>query len=133
MSQIFRKHVPIHIVYDLLDKVNNNEFSKEFYIFTISSYKKLCYNKNDIEFLSIISPYYYASKMFYVERQHTYKSFCTIIRQICKLNQIKIMTKTTYYNSSYYMDYYIERKPEIPIETVIENVNNNYLLDNIER
>ena len=109
MSQIFRKLVPIQIVYDLLDNVCNNEFSEKYYIFNISSYKKLCYNNIDVEFLSIITPYYYASKMFYIERQHTYKSFCTIIRQICKLNQIKIITKTTYYNSSYYNDYHIER------------------------
>jgi len=71
-----------------------------------------------------------------VERQHTYKTFCTILRQICKINNIKITTKTTYYNSSYYMDYYIERKQherkqmddttnemEINKETETENMN----------
>lgn len=110
MSQIFRKPVPIHIIYDLLDIVYNNEFSSDYYIFTISSYKKLCYNHHDTVFLSQIAPYYYNSKLYYVERQHTYKTFCTILRQICKINNIKITTKTTYYNSSYYMDYYIERK-----------------------
>ena len=110
MSQVFRKTVPIDIVYELLEKVCDSTLSDNYYIFTLSSYKKLSYYGDDAEFLLKLAPYYHASKVFYVEREHTYKTFCTVLRQICKINNIGITTKMNYSNSSYYIDYYIERK-----------------------
>ena len=110
MSQIFRNPIPIIYVYDLLEKVCDNSLSDIHYIFSMSSYKKLCYHGYDTEFLQKIIPYYHYSKQYYVQRPQNYKTFSTLIRQICKFNDIVIFSKMNYYNSSYIMEYFIEKQ-----------------------
>ena len=110
-SQTFRNDIPIRFVYELLEKVCDNTLSDLYYIFTICSYKKICYHGYDVEFMNRIEPYYYASKIYYIQREQNYKTFCTIIRQICKYNDVKIFSKMNYVNSSYVMEYFIEKPP----------------------
>ena len=68
--------------------------------------------------------YYYKSKRFYLEREPDYKSFCNILRQICKSHDIKIESKLNYCNSSYMMEYYISRTGEtVPVATESETLD----------
>ena len=112
MPNLFVKNVPVSILYNMLEKVCDPSLSQSFYIFTISSYKKLCYYGQDSDFLQAVKPYYYKSKRFYLERDPGYKSFCTVIRQICKSHILKIESKLNYCNSSYMMEYYISRRDD---------------------
>ena len=96
----------------MLEKVCDPSLSNLYYIFTVSSYKKLSYYGYHTEFIQKITPYYYKSKRYYLERETSYKTFTTIIRQICKSHRISIHSKLNYSNSSYMMDYYISRKEE---------------------
>lgn len=110
MSQIFRSPIPMHYVYELLEKVCDDSLSDIHYIFSMSSYKKLCYHGYDVEFIQKISHYYHYSKQYYVQRPQNYKTFSTLIRQICKFNGVAIFSKMNYYNSSYIMEYFIEKQ-----------------------
>ncbi len=104
-SQIFKKQLPINILYDLLDKICIK--NEKYYIFDKISYKKGEYQKILEPFLQLLSEYYHASKQYYLIRKLSYNSFVTIIRQICRLNNINYISKILYSKSDYNIVYYI--------------------------
>tara|TARA_Y100000592_G_C5412980_1_gene289107 strand:- start:581 stop:1006 length:426 start_codon:yes stop_codon:yes gene_type:complete len=88
---------------------NSNIDNKSSKIITINKafFKKLQYNNSIQGFLQNIKEYYYESKQYYVTRQITYNNFLTIIRQICKINNIHIEKKIVYIKNYYDIIYYI--------------------------
>jgi len=105
ISQIFKSDVPQNILFDLLHKIciKNNKY----YILDKISYKKGEYLQILSPFYEIMLQYYYLSKQFYILRKQTYSSFVTIIRQICKKNNINYTSKIIYNKSTYDIVYYI--------------------------
>jgi len=105
MSQIFKDRIPDSILFELLDKLcikNNN-----YYIFNFESFKKGLYNESIQQFIQFCTSFYYNSKKKYLEKKLTYNSFVTILRQICKHNNITYTSKLVYNKSNYNIDYYI--------------------------
>ena len=105
MSQIFKKRVPLNILYDLLDSYSHH--NSKYYLVNDVFFKKLKFDDILNKFLDTIKPYYFESKKFYVERNMTYVRFTTIIRQICKLHELHFSSKILYDRSKYNINYYI--------------------------
>ena len=82
-----------HILYDFLN------------IYCIKQYE---FNNNIIEFYNILKNHYYSNKTIYLEREINYKNFITVIRQICKKNNISYIKKIKYDKSNYNIVYYIQ-------------------------
>lgn len=104
-SQIFKKTLSKDILYELLNKIcikYNN-----YYIFNKIAYKKGEFQQLLEPFCKSLLEYYYESKQFYITRKLTYSSFVTIIRQICRLNNINYASKIVYSKSDYDIQYYI--------------------------
>ena len=106
-SQLFKRKVPNDLFTELLNNICNVNQDK--YILNNASFKKgtLDEYKYITTFLETIKEYYYQSKQRYVTNKLTYKSFTTIIRQICKSNEIPYSTEINYVKSSYEIIYYI--------------------------
>ena len=104
-SQIFKNHIPNELVFELFDA--NFIKMSNYYIINNNDYKKGIYNNTIPEFINKCAPYYYMSKRKYLEKPLTYKSFITIIRQICNFNNIKYTSQIKYDKSNYEMVYYI--------------------------
>jgi hypothetical protein len=105
MSQIFKEKLPNSLLFELLNNLcikNNN-----YYIFNYESYKKGLYNENIPKFIENCKLYYYKSKQKYLEKKQTYNSFVTILRQICKNNNITYLSKLVYNKSEYNIDFYV--------------------------
>lgn len=105
MSQIFKEQFPCSILFELLNQLcikNNN-----YYIFNFESYKKGLYNESIPQFVENCKLYYYNSKKKYLEKKQTYNSFVTILRQICKNNNLTYVSKLVYNKSNYNIDFYI--------------------------
>jgi hypothetical protein len=105
LTQIFRKEIPIQILYELLEKIcikNDNYF-----IVDINSYKKMIFHSYHSAFLITLKDYYHNSKKYYIEREFTYNSFTNIIRQICKSNNSQFTSKIKYNASKYNIDYLV--------------------------
>ena len=66
------------------------------YIFNNDSYKKGMFNQTIPQFIEICKLHYNSSKHHYLERKMSYNYFITILRQICKHNQIKYTSKILY-------------------------------------
>jgi hypothetical protein len=104
-KQIFKKQVPIEILYDLLEQICLKT-DKYFFIDT-NSFKKMLFHNLQTVFLERIVNYYHSSKKFYAERKFTYNSFTNIVRQICKNNDILFTSQIKYNESKYNIDYFV--------------------------
>jgi len=105
LKQIFKKEIPAQLLYDLCEKIclkTNN-----YYVIDTNAYKKMLFHKYHTEFIEELMNYYHSSKRYYIQRELTYNSFTTIIRQICKSNLIQFTSQIKYNSSKYNIDYFI--------------------------
>ena len=105
LTQIFKKNIPIEILFDLLEKTALK--TDKYYLVDNNAFRKMVFHNYDKDFLNIILEYYHRSKQFYVTRKLTYNSFIDIIRQICKHNNTMFTSKMKYNESKYNIDYFI--------------------------
>ena len=108
MSQIFKKKVPLEILYNLLELYS--EHNSKYYLVNDVFFKKMKFENALDDFLQKIKPYYFDSKKFYVERSINYVRFTTIIRQICNHHELHFSSKILYDRSKYNIIYYIFKK-----------------------
>lgn len=104
-NQIFKKPISINIFLDLLK--DYFEENKSFIKINNIMFNKMQYNDKLGMFKDSIREYYHTSKLKYVDRVIKYKEFLTIIRQLCKANNIKYESKNVYNNSGYEIEYII--------------------------
>ena len=105
MSQIFKHSVPENILFDFLDSVCDK--TEKYFVFDNNAYKRALLEEKISLFCNTLVDYYYNSKKYYVNREMNYIKFCTVIRQICKLNIVNYHTKIVYSKSKYHIPYYI--------------------------
>lgn len=103
--QIFKKNYPKESFITFIDKFaykNNN-----YYLINKSYYKRAIFLDIINDFIDDIKEYYHISKRKYVDNVNNYSKFMTIIRQICKINNINFVSKIIYTKSTYDIIYYI--------------------------
>ena len=103
-NQIIKKYV------DFLNEFIKENFilENDYYIFNNIVFKKLEYEDKIQDFLEKLKDYYFKNKHYYLERNPiNYNQFNTIIRQLCKNNDIVFNSKIKYQNSKYSIEYYI--------------------------
>jgi hypothetical protein len=105
VSQIFKEHLPNEVIFKLLDDIAVK--SDKYYVLNNNSYKKGMFNNIIIDFINQCMPHYHISKQKYLERKINYNSFITIIRQICKFNNIIYTSQIKYDKCTYDIVYYI--------------------------
>ena len=106
-SQLFKENIPMTILYDFLEKICVKDTVNNWFIFSKSAFKKAEIYNLLTSFKEEIKPYYYTSKQYYIDRDLTFIRFTTVIKQICNLNNIEIISKIIYNKSKYEMEYYI--------------------------
>ena len=104
-NQIIKQNIPNEVFFKLLD--TNCVKNDKYYTFDTNSFKKGIYNGTIVEFTEFCKPFYHVSKNKYLDRKLTYKNFVTVLRQICKCNNITYTSKVKYDKSSYETLYYI--------------------------
>jgi len=105
MKQIFRKTVPSVILFDLLEKICLK--TEKYFFIDYNCYKTMVYRGYHTPFVETIRPFYHYSKRFYVDRKVSYNSFVTIVRQICRLNDVDFTSQIRYNESKYNIDYFV--------------------------
>jgi hypothetical protein len=104
-SQIFKNNVPIDLLFNLLDKICPK--NEKHYVFNSISFKKGLYTGDIVTFFENCKSYYHISKRKYLEKKLTYNAFTTVLRQICKNNNITYTSQIKYDKSKYDILYYI--------------------------
>tara|TARA_B100000902_G_scaffold394813_1_gene451970 strand:- start:2044 stop:2412 length:369 start_codon:yes stop_codon:yes gene_type:complete len=113
-SQLFCKNVSLDILYELINTVSTKTIVEdisntiiEFYKIDKIIFKKLEFHGYIAKFIIKLKEYYYPNKQFYIERKMTYNNFLTIIRQLCKLNNVQLKKEIIYEKDTYQIEYYI--------------------------
>ena len=70
-SQIFKKSIPIDILFSLLDKIC--EKTSKYYIIDSNSFRKMNFHEYDTEFYNSLVPYYHKSIKVSVRMFHIYQ------------------------------------------------------------
>lgn len=83
------------------------ESEENILLFNKTAYKRLRLFNKITPILKKLKPYYYESKMFYLTRKMNYKTFSTIVRQLCKYANLKLLSNIRYLYSSYIIEYTI--------------------------
>ena len=102
---IFKTKIPNCVLFDLLDVVC--EIEKNYYIINKSTFKNI--QKNYLSsFIERCEEHYSKMGKKYLNVSK-YKSFLTIVRQICNANGIDFFYKVKYIHSTYEIVYYIQK------------------------
>jgi len=89
-SQLFQKNINNKFLFDLLEECSTIKGNS--YIFSKASFKCAQF-KNIIEpFCDKLKECYYPSKQHYITRKMIYKTFITVLRQVCKFKSIPFVT-----------------------------------------
>ena len=104
-GQIFRTDPPTTILEEFIREYGLQKGN--YYTFSNASFKKARLEQKIEPFCAALEEFYFSSKKFYVTRKKTYKSFITIIRQLCKHRHIPFASTIKYSKSSYEMVYSI--------------------------
>lgn len=104
-KQIFKKNFPKEQLLEFIDKFALK--TDKYYLINKSYYKKAQYINIIDSFIEKIKPYYHTSKIKYTENITSYSKFMTIIRQLCKINEISYVSKILYNKSTYDINYFI--------------------------
>jgi hypothetical protein len=104
-KQIFKSDVPNDILFAFLEKFCLK--TDKYFLIDTNAYRKMIFHGFHFEFCEELKNYYHLSKHFYIERKMTYNSFTTILRQICKHNNIMFISQIKYNESKYNIDYII--------------------------
>ena len=132
MSQIFKSNVDPKILFDLLEQICIKTENK--YVLDNTSYKKAGFLQLIDPFIENISHHYHLSKKYYVTRKRSYKMLTTIIRQICRLNNIYYKQNIIYRQSQYeivYSIYYNSNNTGINSPKNTNDSNKDKFQDNI--
>lgn len=106
-TQIFKQKIPNDLLIELLNQICISDISYNYYIINNEAYKRGIFNNTIINFIEKCKLYYHKSKLKYLDRKLSYKSFITIIRQICNANNIKYTSQIKYQASTYDIIYFI--------------------------
>ena len=104
-TQIFKQIVPIECLFNLLDAICIK--TETHYVLNSVSYKKGVYSELISDFMETCKPYYHKSKQGYLDLPSKYKSFVTIVRQICNSHNITYTSSIQYDKSKYDIVYLI--------------------------
>ena len=104
-SQIFKQPVPLELLYQLLDQICLK--TNKYYVIDMNAFRKMQFTQLHTKFCSDVLPYYHLGKQFYINREMTYNSFTTILRQICKYHAIMFSSQIKYNESKYNINYHI--------------------------
>jgi hypothetical protein len=105
IKQLFRKNIPPKILFDLLSKICLK--TEKYYFIDLNAFRKMTFHMYHEPFFHELLDHYHTSKQFYLTRPLTYNSFTTIIRQICKSNEIMFTSNIHYNQSKYNIEYFI--------------------------
>lgn len=106
-SQLFKTHVPIDSFVTFLVSCCDVDYENNLITVNNNSYKRAQLAETLHSFLESIIKCYHNSKQYYVTRKMNYTRLITVIRQICKDNNIPYVSKIQYDRSSYEIVYYI--------------------------
>ena len=104
-NQIFKSNPDNKFLFDLLQKICIK--NEKYYLIDKISFRKGLLSDDIKTFFTSLVSHYHASKLYYINRDITYNSFLTVVRHVCKANEVRFISKIKYDKSKYEIIYYV--------------------------
>jgi len=92
--QLFVNTIPVELIIDFFTTISNDLVrGNKYFVVNMISYKRCLKDGTFAAFCKAISPCYIPCKTHYVDREHNYSTFLTIIRQCARLHDLTIIKK----------------------------------------
>ena len=105
-SQHFRRSVPADLLKTLLEAIAI-KYGDD-YVLNMGAFTKGQIYGHNATFINSLRPYYYPSKeKQYLDRELTYNTFITVVRQLCKYHRVRYRYAIIYEQSNYAIHHYI--------------------------
>jgi hypothetical protein len=114
--KLFKKQVEKEILIELLNNICDDKNESK-YLVNNAAYKKGIMFNHIQSFYNKLTEYYHVSKQYYVTRKTTYKSFITILRQLCKYFDVTYLSQIKYIKSNYEIMYHIDMTASLDSST----------------
>ncbi len=112
---LFRAAVNIQPLMEILEKVSVRIDEDKWFQFDISAFRKMVFQNIHQPFLNVVKDYYYPAKWRkYGNKELTYNSFTTILRQLCNEVGRTFYTKHVYDHSVCNTVYFISAQTKVP-------------------
>jgi hypothetical protein len=100
---VFKRQLHPHLLRNFLEPIciKNNTH----YVINYETLKRARFTSHYDEFIEMLRPYYYPSKIHYIDAPVAYKRFLTIIRQICTYNNFAYTSTTVYDRAKASLEY----------------------------
>ena len=111
--KLLNNSIPNELFYGFIEKIAHKMPNSNYYVVDLSAYKKATYCDNDQDdsllqqFCNDLMPYYCKDKQFFLTRKMSCNSLNTILRQVCRHNNIECKTNRKYDKSKTQIVYYI--------------------------
>lgn len=107
-SNLFRKPYPLANFYSFLEDTCKS--TPEYYLIDQNVFHNLTFHEKHLPFLQELEDYYYECQHTnYIKRDWSYRSFITIVRQICSYYNISITFTKQYNHGLLDLRYFIEK------------------------
>ena len=122
-TSLFKTRLPNEIFFQLLTQICRLEkvpLSKSVFVFNTDSFQKAQYYNLFHPFLNTLKEHYHAKKHYFLhtsaDSPFTYNRFTTILRHICKTNNIPFHSSICYDKSDYTVVYKIASIPDLDLD-----------------
>jgi len=116
---LFRKPISISPLIDVLNAVAPKIDGNKWFHFNVTAYRKMVYQQLHIPFITKIQDYYCPAKWRkYGNKELTYSSFTTILRQMCNEVGLAFYTKIVYDHSICNTVYFISAEVESEVKHI---------------
>ena len=107
-SNLFRKPYPLANFYSFLEDTCKS--TPEYYLIDQNVFQNLTFHEKHLPFLQELEDYYYECQHTnYIKRDWSYRSFITIVRQICSYYNISITFTKQYNHGLLDLRYFVEK------------------------
>jgi hypothetical protein len=107
-SNLFSEPYPLAKLWAILNEICPSE--EDYYLIDENAFDSMVVFKGThISFLEDLKTYYYPCQQFYVTRPFNYKSFTTLLRQLCNYHNVNFRIDKHYNHSKLTIRYFIEK------------------------
>ena len=104
---IFRKPFPLATLIELLNTIC--PFNEDYYLVDMNVFQSMVFLHTHRDFYNSLQDFYYPCQQFYVTRPIDYRSFTTVLRQLCNYHHISFRIDRQYNHSTLITRYFIDK------------------------
>ena len=106
-NNLFSYPFPLADLWDFLDSIC--PYHEDYYLLDSNGFRTMVFKNLHVAFLANLKEHYYPCQQFYFKQEFTFRSFTTLLRQLCNYYDIPYKITKQYNHSALVLRYFIEK------------------------